>query len=724
MDTESRHLRLSILAIVVASLFATLFVRLWYLQVLTPNSGAVAAANASRVRTVTEEAPRGRILDVKGRVLVDNRSSLVVTADTSQLDRMQQADRDDLVRRLAGELTQAGTPIKVAALERRLADPQYSPIKPKPVAIDVPEELEVYFAEHAEEFPGIDVHRETVRHYPEGPIAAHVVGYVGRISAEEYDKRMGTAEAPLDPPKPYEVDSTIGKSGIERELEDQLRGTPGECSLEVDVKGRVVRTLECVAPQPGNDVQLTLDLDIQKSAETALADQLEKARTRGGGRVKRPAGSTVVVEPSTGNVAALASYPTFDPSEFVNGISTERYAELTADAVTNPLINRVIAGQYAPGSTFKLITGFAALSKGMGNQSYYDNGSYTIPGCRGSTCTKTNAQNARYGSVDMSSAITVSSDVYFYWLGDRFWRERDTYGDGIQEAARLFGLGETSGIGLAGEQPGLVPTEDLKAQRHADNPEAFPDGTWREGDNVNIAIGQGDMLATPLQIANVYAAFANGGTLHQPKIVAAIIEPGGDPNNPDDVIERFAPVVNHQIDLPASIRDPLEKGLEGVARTSLRGTAGAVWEDWDLDAFPISSKTGTAEVKGQADNSLYVAYGPSNQPAYVVAAVLERAGFGADAAGPVVREVFETIVALPGDDATTPPEPDPVPTTPSSVPSATASTPPTTARRSTPTTRAPATTTTTSRPRTTTTSRAPAPTTSRAPTTTAGAGGP
>lgn len=718
MDPESRHLRLSILAIVVASLFATLFVRLWYLQVLSPDSGAVQAANASRVRTVSQEAPRGRILDAKGRVLVDNRSSLVVTVDTSTLDRMKKAERADLLARLAAELTDSGIPIKVTALEKRIADPQYSPVKPKPVAIDVPEELEVYFAEHLDEFPGVEVQRETVRHYPEGPVAAHVVGYVGRISESEYEARMGTEGAPKQNPKPYEVDSTIGKTGIERQFEDDLRGTPGRCDLEVDVKGRVVRTLDCVDPVPGNDVQLAIDLDIQKSTEQALADQIDRRRgqfTNDGKLIKKPAGSAVVLDPTNGNVLALASYPTFDPSEFVNGISSERYAQLTAEAITNPFINRAIDGQYPPASTFKLITAYAALAKGMGNQAYYDTGTYTIPGCKGPTCTKKNAESQVNGSVNITSALTVSSDVYFYWLGDKFWRDRDQFGDGIQEIARQFGLGDETGIALPGEMAGLVPTADLKKQRHEQNPEAFPDGVWREGDNVNIAIGQGDMLVTPLQLANVYATFANGGTLHQPGLVLRVLKPGGDPTRPEDVVRSFDPVVKNQFTIPPEIHDPIEQGLEGVARKTLRGTAGDVWQGWDLDAFPITSKTGTAEVKGQPDNSLYVAFGPSNQPRYVAAAVLEQAGFGADAAAPAVRNIFEDLVAL-EQAAQQPPASDQSATTggaPSSSTTTTPSTTPgvTTPRRTTTTTRKP----TTSVP---VTPRATTPTTSGTPTTT------
>jgi penicillin-binding protein 2 len=366
MDNDSPRLRMSILGVVVVSLFGALFARLWYLQVMAAPEYQVEARE-NRVRVVAEEGPRGRILDAKGRVIVDNRTSLVVTVNPRELEEVD--DRDGLVLRLAETLTRFGVPTKVATIERTLADRQYDPLQPVPVAIDVPEELELYLAERAEEFPSVTVRRESVRSYPHGQAAAHLLGYVGRISREELEAKQGTKDAPRPIAKPYQPDSDIGKSGVEQTYEDELRGVPGRRVVEIDARNRPVRTVEYTPPRPGNDIQLTVDLDLQLMAERALAEQLAAirgGRTRDGKKVQAPAGSIVVLDPRNGAVLAMASYPTYDPAEFVNGISEARYRALTGGAeADNPLINRAIQGLYAPGSTFKPITAYAALASGM-----------------------------------------------------------------------------------------------------------------------------------------------------------------------------------------------------------------------------------------------------------------------------------------------------------------------------------------------------------------------
>lgn len=653
MDSESPRLRLSILGIVVFSLFAALFARLYYLQIMDTEQGEVEAA-ANRVRTIQEEAPRGRILDAKGRILVDNRTSLVVTIDQNALKDLKKDQRDSVILRVAEQLTKSGIPTKVAAIERRLADPQYSPLEPVPVAIDVPEDLQVFLAERADEFPGVQVRRESVRKYPEGSLAAHVVGYVGRISQEELTDKMGTKEDPKPVAKPYAPDSDVGKTGVEATFEDDLRGTPGIRHVEVDAKGKIVRDIPEAyqRPVPGNDVQLTIDIDVQRVTETKLADQLESARggyNRDGTVARAPAGSAVVLDPRNGHVVALASYPTYDPTEFVNGISSDRYDQLR-DSPDHPLTNRTIQGLYAPGSTFKLVTATAALSKGMitGSSSFNDTGSFQV-GNR----TFHNAESAVNGYVNLPRAITVSSDVYFYWLGARFWNERAQVGDGIQETAKAYGFGAATGVQLPSELAGMIPDPALKQQRHDANPTAFPEGKWYPGDNVNLAIGQGDVLVTPLQLANAYATFASQGVLHRPTIVLRVLKPGADAGDPAldtcdvtaptcAVVRRIDPVEAGHVDLPSNVYDPIHQGLGGVT-TDRGGTATHTFEGFDQRTWPIEAKTGTAQVNGKADNSLFVAFGPANDPQYVAAAVLEESGFGADAAGPVVRGIFEQV---------------------------------------------------------------------------------
>jgi len=646
MDAESPRLRLSIFGVVILALFGALFARLWYLQVMD-NTEYQEVSQSNSVRVLTTEAPRGRILDSQGRVVVDNRTSLVVTVDKTRLIDLDADERGQLTLDLASELTAFGVPTKVAAIERRLDDPQFSPLQPVPIAIDVPEELGVVLAERSDDFPGVAVRRESVRAYPHGTVAAHLVGYVGPMPQDTYEALDSN---PVQKVKPYQPDSDVGRTGVEAVYEADLRGTPGTESVEIDRLGRIVRTVSVTPPVPGNDLQLAIDLDVQRNAEEQLAAQLDSLRgqyTRDGKLIKAPAGSVVVLSPRDGSVVALASYPTYDPAEFVNGISTVRYEKLTGgDATQNPLTNRAISGLYAPGSTFKLITAHAGLQSGMitAASTRNDPGYYVIEGCRGA-CERQNAGREAYGGVDLARSLTVSSDVYYYWLADRMFRERSTYGDPIQASARQFGFDERTGIALPGESGGVIPDPEWKKELFDLLPpeqQANGDPTWYAGDNLNLGIGQGDVLATPLQVAHSYAIFANRGTVYEPRIAIRVLTAGGDPADPSSVERSIDPVVTRTFDLPPSIADPIERGLAGVT-IDRRGTATGVFEGWNSDAWPLASKTGTAEVNGKADSSLYVAYGPIGDPQYVVFAILEESGFGSQAAAPVVRRVLEPL---------------------------------------------------------------------------------
>jgi len=643
MEVESPRLRLSIVGIVVISLFGALFARLWYLQVMIPAQFQKEAVS-NVLREISTEAPRGRILDRNGKVLVDNRTSLVVTVNQHQLNQSKR--REQVLLALATELTRAGTPTKVSTIEERLADKEYNPLQPIPVAIDVPEAFQVTLEERAEDYPGVVVERELVRNYPNLPstTAAHILGYTGRISEQELEDKQGTRDNPKEIAKPYQPDSDIGKTGVERVYEDALRGTPGVCKVEVDAKNKPVRTTECREPVPGNDLVLTIDLDAQKNLEAALALQLLGLRggfTSDGFQTKAPAGSSVVMDPRNGQIIAMASLPTYDPSEFVNGISGERYRQLTGGAKSdNPLINRAIAGQYAPGSTFKLITANAALTQGMinANTTIPDGGVYKF-----GTQEFRNAGGAVFGPVAMQRAMTVSSDVFFYTLGGRYWSQREQWGNGIQDTAERFGMNHVTGVPLPGEAPGQVLTPESLNKLHAESPDIYR-YEWVGGNTVQLAIGQNVVTVTPLQLANAYAMFSQHGVRYRPQIALKIVKPGTT-NMLDSTadVEVIKPELTKQDPIPPNVFDPIFFGLVGVADKAQEGTAGAVWEGWNLKAWPIASKTGTAQVTGKADTSLYVAYGPANDPQYVAVAVLEEAGFGAEAAAPVVRKALEPL---------------------------------------------------------------------------------
>jgi penicillin-binding protein 2 len=641
MSPDTPRLRLSVLGIVVLSLFAALFARLWYLQIMVAPEARVAA-EANRVRTVAVEAPRGRILDRNGVVLVDNRISVVVTIDRVAFGELPKKEQTAVLARLSVELTRTGAPTTVEQLAERLEDQRFSPYTPVPVAQDVPEQLKIMLEERADDFPAVAVERTAVRRYPYGQIGAHLLGYVGRISEEELAERDDEEE------KPYQLGDHIGKSGVERSHERDLRGLPGLRQIEVDADGDPVRVIDEESPTAGDDVVLSIDINLQALAEDTLARGLERARgldvEAGNERNKGTKGAVVVEDPATAEILAMASYPAFpDPSEFVNGISSQRWAELNDPANSYPLNNWALQGEWAPGSTFKLFTGYAALMTGLRapNTTINDRGFYDVPNCDG-RCRFFNAGSDAKGLVDMRRALTVSSDVFFYDIGAQFWIQRSRLGGptALQDRVRQFGIGAETGIGLPGERSGVMPTPEQRKELCA-NPEAgCIDSGWYTGDNVNIAIGQGDVVVTPLQLANGYASFANGGTLRTPMIVKEVRRSGT-----AVALRTLESPVATQIDMPPDVRQALLDGLVGVTQRE-GGTAYAVFRGFPNDTFPIAAKTGTAQVRGKADTAVFVAFGPAPAPRYVVSVFMEESGFGGVSAAPVARRLFDVFAGV------------------------------------------------------------------------------
>jgi len=634
MDTTSPRLRMSLLGVIVIGCFVALFARLWYLQVMEAPALAVQAS-VNRTRTIATEAPRGRIFDAKGRVIVDNRTSLIVSIDRNQLSKV--ADRNDLVARLADVLTANGAPIKISTIEKRLADKRADQLGSVSIATDVTEEVIHHLSEYAEDFPSVSFDRKTVRVYPYGTAAANILGYTGRITAESL-KSLEPGTDPDGVVKEYQAESIVGLAGVEKVYETELRGTPGIELVQVDYRNRPVGTESYQPPKSGNDIQLHIDIDVQIRAEQSLVDRLAVLRgtpQRDGAIRAAPAGSVVVLDPQTGGVVALATAPSYDPQEFANGLSQERYEQLQNVNGASALIDRSITGQYAPGSTFKLVTAAAALSNGLidANSSIYDDGVYTVGNPEQ---TFQNAGKQKNGTVNLIRALTVSSDVYFYWLGDRM--------DGstlIQDSATAFGFDKKTGIDLPNESAGYVLTKAEKKALHAKYPTAYPNGEWYTGDNVQLAVGQNVIVVTPLQLARAYATLANGGTVYQPQVLWKVLTPNANLSNPDDVLRVVDPLVTGTVTLPSDVRGPIISGLAGV--TSGVGTASSAFVTFDQRAFPIVGKTGTAQVDGKADTSLFASYGPANAPRWVVTAVMEESGFGAEAAGEVTRRIYEIL---------------------------------------------------------------------------------
>ena len=623
MTQDSSRLRLGVLGMVVLSLFCALLARLYYLQVLASPTLKVEAQHNS-VAVVYTEAPRGRILDRNGKVLADNRVVLALVAD-----RVEVAKHADVLPRIASLLN-----VPIAVLQERMADERFSLFKPVPVALDVPKDKLIYVREHQGDFPGIEGVQLTERFYPNGTLAAHVLGTVGEINDTELAPRKSDG---------YRAGDTIGKSGIELTYESELRGDAEIAKLEVDSVGRVQRSLGAQPAVQGDDVRLSIDIDIQRLAEESLTQGIELARRSTDFLTGKPfiasGGSVVVLDPRDGSVLAMASNPTFDPNEFTNGISVRRFSELNDPAGHYPLNNRAIQGLYAPGSTFKLATSLAALKAGLisARDSYNDQGAYVVAGQR-----FTNARGVRNGPVNVIQALTVSSDVFYYWLGERFWDGRGKYGTAaIQDVARSLGMGEFAGIDLPFESNGRIDDPAGRERLHKENPEAFPFPDWYTGYNLNVAVGQGDTAMTPLQLANSYATFANGGTVYTPQVGKAVVDRQG------QELRRVEPKPVRTVELPPSVREPLLAGFRGVVAGE-NGTAFGAFAGFPLGQFPVAGKTGTAEIEGKQDTSLFTAYAPADNPRYVITVVMEESGLGASAAAPVARRILEGIAVKEG----------------------------------------------------------------------------
>ncbi len=680
---ERQGFRLYVVGIVAVCLVAALFARLWYLQVLESEDLQDAAAT-NILRVVYTEAPRGRIFDAKGRIIVDNRVVQVVTIDRLEFRAaLDESEQQAVLLELAEIISRSGRLTKVRHFEERLASLEFGPFDNVPVAFDIDPDLLVYLGERPDLFHGVAVEERTVRSYPYGELAAHLLGYVGPLTQSEYRAQSAQIDATDPSAKTYQPGDEIGKSGVERIFEDELRGIPGVRVFEVNRLDEIVRVHDDRgrAPTPGNDVHLTIDLDIQSLVERELRRGLDEARRQAPPEDDPDApdftassGAAVAVDPRDGSILAMASFPTFDPGDFVNGISQRQFNDLTAEENFSPILNRAIQGLYPPGSTFKVVTAYAAMTEGVigddafsligVDEFYNDTGTYRYPYCLedSDTCVFNSPYCCERG-VDLRDAITVSSDTYFYRVGgEGFFRRRSPLDEGIQESARAFGLGSHTGIPLPHERAGVVPDRAYYDLQFDQGVFMRSGDQWFAGDTINLAIGQGNLLTTPLQVANAYAAVAGEGKLHQPNIATKITDRSG------EVLEEFGPRLLRELEWPVEVSAPLLDGLNGVTAFNLpsstggeallRGTAYEAFNlpaeggvDFPLAAWPVAGKTGTAEKQGRADFAWFAAFGPApwpergydHTPEVAVAMVLEEAGFGGDVAAPAVARVLLPI---------------------------------------------------------------------------------
>jgi len=648
----SRH-RLGLVAITALSLFAALFARLWFLQVVDSASLSQQVTSNAQV-VVVVPAPRGRILDRNGAVLVDNRQSIMVAVDGQELADLDEPEQARVLERLSTALSRyrpPDDPLTVEFLEARLNDQRFSRFRPVPVAEDITVDQEIYFREQAERFPAVVVERQSVRQYNYGSLAAHVLGYLGGLTEEQYDDLIRTKG-----PKPYGKSDDIGKAGVEQTYEPYLRGTPGQQVFEVDPFGRIVQEIRSKRrnPVPGDDLHLSIDARIQYKAEEALQAQILASKT------PTPAGAATVLDPRNGQVIAMASFPTYDPTSLVGGISQDDYDVLT-DPETKILSNRAIQEAYPAASTFKLATSYAGLKLGLITPELVvnDTGVYDL-GCNGSGCQKRNSGGGKpMGPITLSTALARSSDFYYYKLGVEAWRKA---GDGsapedaLQQQIKVLGYGARTGIDLTAESPGRVPTPQSNREladslweadpaNYGGDEAAYQDARrWKAGYNADIAIGQFDTLVTPLQTANAYASLANpSGTLFEPSVLSYVSRSRADA----EVVLPYVAEALRTVDYGPA-RPALLDGFDGVTHAPL-GTGYNVFGNFPLATFSVSGKTGTAEVGDddaqKNDNSLFVGYGPTPESQYVASVMIEGGGFGAEAAAPAVWMIFEPIAS-------------------------------------------------------------------------------
>jgi penicillin-binding protein 2 len=634
--------RLLVVGVVVVALFSGLFARLWFLQVTTTASYA-AETRANRIRVISEPAVRGRIIDRNGKVLVENQ-----LVDSIQVRRgLTDPDRKRMVPALAKVLK-----LSEKAINKRLDSVRYSPYQPVPIKDRVSYKQAVYVKERPEIFPNVDVVRRSIRVYPSEreakilyglpSVAAHELGYVGAINGREQKLHKNEGYGPED---------VIGKDGVEQVFETELRGKPRVRKLEVDSRGRLVRVLSDKPAEAGNDVQLTMDLDVQRVAEESLQQGMKAASGLHDPTIKTAfktyaakGGAAVVLDATNGDVVALASAPTFDITKFSDGIPAEEFSTLNNPKSNFPLLDRAVQGQYAPGSTFKTFTALASLEDNITkpDETIVDKGFIEF-GEPGNLESFKNAGKEVHGSIQMKTAISVSSDVYFFTMGFRFWRAfnkgNTKIGYGIQRVARDFGFGKKTGIPLPNELNGRVPDQKFKAKFNKKSP-IEADKVWLPGDSAHLAVGQGDLLTTPLQLASAYATFANDGTIYSPRLAKEILTPGGAAN-----LRSLPPQQTGHVKINPADRDVILQGLEGVVQGI--GTAGPAFQGYS--GLPIAGKTGTAEVLGKQDTSVFVGIMNPNPPPdsgehqYVIAVIVEQGGNGGSVAAPIAKRIMQSL---------------------------------------------------------------------------------
>ncbi|MFP3991320.1 penicillin-binding protein 2 [Streptomyces sp. E11-3] len=654
--TPRVQIRLIMIQILVLSLLLTLGGRLWYLQIRNGDEYA-SEASGNHVQRVVTPAVRGSILDARGVPLADNQTRLVVSASRTKLMKMKD-DGDAVLTRLADVLGMKPKDVadKVRLCDAKTPQPCWngSPYQPIPITDEATPKQALQIRERAEDFPGITAEPTAVRRYtaPGDANTAQVLGYLSPVTDEEI-------QAAKDSESPYLRSDQVGRSGLERTYDKQLRGKAGVTAYEVDKLGRVMGQTQSDAARPGSNVVTSIDAQVQRVAEYELNEAMKAARNETdkitGRKYEADSGAVVVMESKTGRVVAMASNPDYDPNAWVGGISGKDYAKLTGKKANYPLLNRAIQGQAAPGSIFKVVSASAAVRAGYPFDGRYNcSSSYSVGGQ-----SFANFESKGHGPINLGQALEVSCNTVFYALGHKEWQRdggnkpKKNANDWFYKTARDFGLGEETGIDLPNEVSGRIPDRQWKKDYWEANKDAWckqgkkrgdyaeriayenclEGNRLRAGDSINYAIGQGDILVTPIQMATIYSAISNGGTLYDPTVGKAVISPDG-----KDVNE-IKPKSHGKLPIDKKTVKQLNAALSDVAT---RGTASWRFGGWPQDKIPMHAKTGTAQVYGKQTTSWLATYTED----FTVVMTISQAGTGSGASGPAVRNIYEAMYGV------------------------------------------------------------------------------
>ncbi len=595
--TNRLALRIALFGGVAVVLFGVLFFRLWLLQVIDGEKYLAEAKN-NRTRSFRTSAPRGEILDRNGKVLVANRTSLALQVNPRKLPE-DPAERHLELSRLA-ELTHSSLRHVRRTMHEEL---KLAPAAPVTLRRDVGHDLVYYLQENQARFPGVEVERVFVRDYPDGALAAHILGTVGEITEAQLKESRFRGLLPGD---------AIGQGGIEDTYDRFLRGKPGLTRVQVDALGEPTPNgrLFTKAPAPGDNLKLSIDEKVQVAGEAALAE-------------RGLPGGFITMDVHTGEILGLGSFPTYEPALLTPPL-TQKQVEETYNNPAAPLLDRVTNGLYPTGSTFKLITALAALESGnlQLNEVINDPGQFEIGGE-----TFKNAGEAANGTVSLVPALEVSSDVFFYTLGYRMWDSGQ-----LQHWGHALGIGRPTGIDLPVEDETLLPSQHWRNQLFK---EGGTDRPWSPGDNIQLATGQGDLQTNPLQMAIAYATLANGGTVVTPHLGKEIDDPAG------RVLKEFDPAPRRHIHIDPRYRAAILEGLHDAAQNG----GGTSFDTFSSFPIPVAGKTGTAQRPPHLDQSWYGVLAPYPNPRIVTFVTMEEGGFGDESAAPAARKILEAYFA-------------------------------------------------------------------------------